>query len=132
MGRNFWVDAGEGFAPGQWTTGAIAPRVDIVEDDSGVTIFIELPGVYEDDIQLALHSGVLTVSGEKYPHTKEEKQQSYYLAERAFGTFRRSINLPAGLDEDAAEAEFAAGVLTVRLPRRTEPGGGRQIPITSR
>lgn len=125
MGRNFWVDVGEGFEPGQWTAGAIALHVDIVADERGVSIFVELPGVYENDIQLALRNGVLTVSGEKYPHTQEERRQSYYLAERAFGTFRRSINVPAGLDEEAAEAEFAAGVLTVRLPRRTAPDGAQ-------
>jgi HSP20 family protein len=96
-------------------------------------IAIELAGVKEQDIQLSLHNGVLTVYGEKHPHDKEEWERSHYLAERAFGTFRRSINLPYGLEEEAAQAEFNDGVLTIRIPRVQEAvTAGRKIPIKSR
>ena len=133
MGRNFWVGQPE-FGPSNWTAGAINPHVDVEEDEEGIQIYIELAGVREQDIQLSVDNGVLTVFGEKHPHNKEEWKRNRYLAERAFGTFRRSINLPYGLDEDGAEAEFVDGVLTIRMPwkpeRDTPPG--KKIAIKSR
>lgn len=135
MGRNFWVDAGsQGFlGPGSWAAGAIRPRIDIVESDREILVYAELAGVSEKDIQLSMGNGVLTIAGEKRPQNQEEWQQSHYLAERAFGAFRRSVNLPAGLDEDAAEASFADGVLTVRLPKLVDTiPKGKSIPIKPR
>jgi HSP20 family protein len=108
--------------------------VDVEEDEAGVQIYVELAGVKEQDIQLAIDNGVLTVFGEKHPQNKEEWKRNRYLAERAFGTFRRSLNLPYGLDDDAAEAEFVDGVLTVRIPWRKDKDipEGKRIPIRSR
>jgi|APFre7841882630_1041343.scaffolds.fasta_scaffold74389_2 HSP20 family protein len=133
MGRNFWVGQQE-FGPSNWTAGAITPHVDVDEDEEGVQIFVELAGVSEQDIQLALDSGVLTVFGEKHPHNKQEWQRNRYLAERSFGTFRRSINLPYGLNEDAAEAEFDNGVLSVRIPwyKEIDTPRGKKISIKPR
>lgn len=134
MAGKFWTTPPGSFGPHNWTAGAITPHVDVVETPTGIQVFIELAGVKEPDIQLSLHQGVLTVYGEKHPHNREEWEQSRYLAERAFGSFRRSINLPFGLDEDNATAEFEDGVLRVSIPRSdtaTVPPG-RPIPITSR
>ena len=121
MATDFWVDAASlgSLGPGNWTAGGITPHVDIVEGNDEVCIFVELAGVKEEDIVLAMEDGVLTVAGEKAPHNRQEWRQCYYLAERAFGVFRRSIRLPAGLDEDASEASFTDGVLMVRVPRRS-------------
>lgn len=133
MNRNFWIGQA-GFGPSNWTAGAISPHMDIEEDEGGLQIYVELAGVKEQDIQLSLDNGVLTVFGEKHPHSKEEWQRNRYLAERSFGTFRRSINLPYGLDDDAAEAEYADGVLMIRIPWRKAdaPASGKTIPIKAR
>ncbi|MCP5419786.1 MAG: Hsp20/alpha crystallin family protein [Gammaproteobacteria bacterium] len=132
MSRDLWGGS-TGFGPSQWTSGAISPHVDVLENDKEIMIAMELAGVKEQDIQLSLHNGVLTVYGEKHPHDKEEWERSRYLAERAFGTFRRSINLPYGLDEDATQAEFNDGVLTIRIPRLQEVvASGKKIPIKPR
>ena len=133
MGKNLWVGQPGGLGPSNWTSGAIHPHVDVIDSPEGIKIYVELAGVTEQDIQLAIHNGVLTVYGEKRPHNREEWEQSRYLAERAFGTFRRSINLPYGLDEDAAEASFNNGVLVVTIPwSRDAPPGSKTIPVKSR
>jgi HSP20 family protein len=133
MSNHFWAGPA-GFGPSHWTAGAITPHMDIEEDEAGIQIYVELSGVKEQDIRLALDNGVLTVFGEKYPHNKEEWKRNRYLAERAFGTFRRSINLPYGLDEDAAEAEYADGVLIIRIPwtKAKDAEKSRKIPIKPR
>lgn len=131
MSNDFWVKPPDGFGPRNWTAGAISPHVDIVETPTGLQAYVELAGVREQDIQLSLHNGTLLIFGEKYPHNREEWRQSRYLAERAFGSFRRSINLPYGLDEDNATASFEDGVLTVHIPwskQKNEPPG-RKIVI---
>lgn len=130
MTKHFWVGP-PGFGPVDWTTGAITPHVDVVNTPQGIKVFIELAGVREDDIQLSIHNGVLTIYGDKHPHNREEWEQSRYLAERAFGTFRRSINLPYGLDEDQTDAHYENGVLAVFIPWKAETDvpPGKKIAI---
>ena len=62
---------------------------------------------------------MLTIKGEK-KEEKEEKQKDYYLSERRYGSFQRSFALPEGVDTDKIEANFAKGVLTVKLPKTAE------------
>lgn len=132
MGKHFWTGSTD-FGPRNWTTGAIHPHVDIVEGKEGVRIYVELAGVSEQDVQMSLDNGLLTVYGEKRPHNVEEWEQSRFLTERAFGTFRRSVNLPYGLDDDAAQAEFDRGVLTISIPwAKEKPATSKNIPLKSR
>lgn len=126
-----WSDEGAGFGPAQWSSNALHPRVDVLTRDTEVLVHIELPGVAEDDIRLSVHDGALTVSGEKRPHNRQEWDQSFHLTERAFGTFRRTVSLPKGIDEDAAEAHFEDGLLSIRFPRTTPPDG-KPIAIKKR
>jgi HSP20 family protein len=131
MGKKNWGGS-PGFGPRNWTTGAIHPHLDILEGKDGIRIYVELAGVAEQDIQISLQDGVLTVYGEKRPHNVEEWEQSRYLAERAFGTFRRSVNLPYGLDDDAADAEFGGGVLTINIPwAKEKPASSKSVPLKS-
>jgi HSP20 family protein len=58
----------------------------------------------------------LSITGEKQQQ-REEKQQDYHLAERSYGHFRRSFSLPEGVDRDKIEAEFANGVLNVKMAK---------------
>ena len=98
---------------------AATPRVDVSESERDYEITAELPGMDEKDIELTLANNVLTIRGEKKTE-REEKDKNYYLSERSFGSFRRSIPLPAEVDDDKVEARFKNGVLTVRLPKSAE------------
>jgi HSP20 family protein len=95
----------------------LAPASDASSSDEAYRISIELPGVAEEDIQLFVEGGVVTVSGEK-SETKEEKGDTWYFSERQYGSFKRSFRLPEDADAENAEAHVKNGVLEVSVPRR--------------
>ena len=90
-----------------------------METDDAVQITAELPGMSENDIDISLSDGVLTLKGEKKDE-KEVEDKGYYLSERRFGFFQRSFRLPEGIDEDRIEASFDKGVLKITLPKTQE------------
>jgi HSP20 family protein len=99
--------------------GAFTPTVDVSENDNEIRVAAELPGLADDDIDVSLEHNVLTISGEK-KHESEDKGENYHRIERSYGTFRRSIALPEGIDADKVDATFKNGVLTVTLPKTPE------------
>ena len=62
---------------------------------------------------------MLTIKGEK-KQSKEEKTENYYLAERSYGSFERSLQMPESIDEAKVEAKFDKGVLKITAPKRPE------------
>jgi HSP20 family protein len=95
------------------------PELDVRESANAIVVEAELPGVDEKDITVSLANGVLTIKGEK-KHEKEEKGENYYVAERSFGSFERSIRLPDTIDEGKVEAKFDKGVLKVTAAKKPE------------
>jgi len=95
---------------------SFAPRTNVTEDEKILTVTVELPGVDEKDVELTLEDGVLTIQGEKKSEFRDEKE-SFYCSERVYGSFRRSLSLPADVDGDKARASYEKGVLTVTLPK---------------
>jgi HSP20 family protein len=73
----------------------------------------------QKDVEVTLTDDMLTVKGERKVEHQESKK-GYYLSERTYGAFERSIPLPSGVDSDKAEAIFRNGVLTVKLPQSPE------------
>jgi HSP20 family protein len=116
-----------------WKTETFAPRIEVADEKDGLKVTAELPGIDEKDIECTLDEGVLTIRGEKNVEKKEEdKAKGYYLAERAYGSFYRSIPLPYQVDRDKVEAGFDKGVLTIRLPKAAEAKSvERKIAIKS-
>jgi len=96
----------------------VAP-IDLKESKTGYTLEAELPGMSEKDIELELHDGVLTLKGEKRSE-RDEKKDDYHVTERSFGSVRRTLRLPEGVEEDKISADFKNGVLTVTLPKSKE------------
>ncbi len=95
------------------------PAMDLVETEDHLVLRGDLPGMTEEDVDIEIKDGVLTVSGErKTDH--EEKGEGYHRVERAFGSFSRSLNLPQGVDPEKIEAKFDNGVLEVRIPKPAE------------
>jgi len=97
----------------------VAPAMDLVEKDDAYEITAELPGLDEKNVEVKLANRTLTIKGEK-SEDKEEKQKDYYLAERRYGSFQRSFQLPENIDAEKIDAQFAKGVLTVKLPKTAE------------
>ena len=98
--------------------GFFNPSVDAADANDSYQLSIELPGVKEEDIDVTLQSGILSIKGEK-KQEREEKTKSYYFSERSYGRFQRTFRVPADVVEDKIEAHFANGVLKVTLPRET-------------
>jgi HSP20 family protein len=100
-------------------SGTYAPQVDVTEGNTDVTVTVELPGMEEKDIDVALAHGNLTLKGEKREE-KESKERGYYHSERSYGSFTRTIPLPCEVEEDKVAATFKKGVLTITLPKSPE------------
>jgi HSP20 family protein len=105
----------QGFPEGQMMT----PTLDVKENEKEIVVKADLPGMDENDINLTIHNGVLSLRGEKKSeHT--DQRENYHVMERSYGSFQRSIRLPETIDDDKAEARFDKGVLTITLPKRPE------------
>ena len=77
----------------EWT-----PLVDITEDEKEYLIKAELPEVKKEDVKLAVHDDVLTITGER-KYEKEETNKKFHRIERAYGSFTRNFMLPEDADE---------------------------------
>ena len=98
---------------------AMSPNVDVTETDEVYIVTAELPGLEEDDIELTLAEGMLTLKGEKREE-KHEEEKDYFLSERRYGSFRRTFRIPDGVDESKVSADLSKGLLSVTLPKTTE------------
>lgn len=109
----------------------LAPASEASADDDAYHIAIELPGVEEDDIDLSVHDGVITVKGEKKT-SREEKGETWYFSERQYGVFSRSFRLPPDADSDKIKASLKDGVLEVTVGKRidTAADGARRVRIS--
>lgn len=96
-----------------------APAIDLYEEKSEVVAKAELPGMEKSDIQVNISDRHLMIEGEKKKE-EESKEKNYYRSERAYGSFRRSIELPADVEVDKAKASFKNGVLEIHLPKTEE------------
>lgn len=95
------------------------PAMDLVETDDSLVLRADLPGLGRDDVAIEVKDGVLTIAGERKAE-HEEKKEGYHRVERSFGRFSRSLELPQGVDAGSVSAEFADGVLEVRIPKPAE------------
>ena len=105
---------------------AWVPTTDIFARGSDLVIRCELAGVRREDIDITLSGGVLTISGERRSELDEEEIH-FYTRERSFGHFRRSMNLPEGIDASDISADFQDGMLQV-----TVRGGATEVPEPER
>ena len=104
----------ENFATGTWV-----PPVDIVEGKDKIQLKVELPGFKEDQVQLTVEDGLLTIRGER-KFESESKEENYHRIERSYGTFVRSFTLPRTVDQGRIQANFADGILAIEMPKREE------------
>jgi HSP20 family protein len=102
--------------------------LDVLQEDGDIVVRAELPGVKQEDVDVTFHNGVLTISGER--KAEEQREGSgYYVRERRYGSFRRSMTLPQGTDESKINARFEDGVLEVRVQGAAAVHEPRRIQI---
>jgi len=95
------------------------PAMDLYDDKDNLYLKAELPGMNKDDISIAIHEGVLTVSGERREDDHLAKAE-VYRSERFIGRFQRTFTLPTKVSADKVKAAYKDGVLTVTLPKAEE------------
>ena len=112
--EDFFGPRGWGVRPweGEW-----APAVDVSETEDKVVIKAEVPGIDPKDLDITLAGDLLTIKGEKKSERQETKE-NYHLVERSYGSFCRSLTLPAAVEMDQIDARYEKGVLTVTCPKK--------------
>jgi len=107
---------------GRW-----APVLDVSESDTAVIVRAELPGVDPNDLDITVTSDRLTIAGDK-KETVEKKDRDVFHRESRYGSFSRTIPLPATVDQQAVNAEYTNGVLTVTL-KKTPAAAAKKIMV---
>ena len=100
-------------------TGSIYPKLDIHATDQDVEISDELPGVKSEDVHISVSDNTLIISGEKSTEDKRD-DEDFYLVERSYGRFERSIPLNFKLDPKGVKAKFDNGVLLIKIKQSKE------------
>lgn len=103
-----------------WPTGAktrpVLPTINVYEKDKIVVVEAEVPGVKEENLSIEVGDDQLTIKGEK-KSSAEIKEKDYYRCETSYGSFSRTVSLPAEVDKNKTTAELKDGLLTVTLPK---------------
>jgi HSP20 family protein len=119
----FWPGFGRA---GQLFTGW-SPAIDLYESGDHFVAVVELPGMRKDAIDISLHDGTLTISGER--KRESNNGEAAQRTERYVGTFRRSISLPTRVDANKVSATYEDGILKVTLPK-AEEAKPKQIQVS--
>jgi len=89
------------------------PSIDVEESERQFRIIAEVPGMEPRDIEVVLQDGVLILRGER----KSTSEESGRVRERFYGRFERRMALGGEIDQDAVQAHFNNGILTVTVPK---------------
>ena len=108
-------------------TAGWVPATDVKETDAALFVYVELPGLHKDDVEVSLENSVLEVRGERR-FAKDDTKETYHRRERLYGKFSRSFRLPRNVDGAGVSASFVDGLLTLELPK-AEEARPRQIEI---
>jgi len=105
-------------------------RIEESIDDEGITLKGELPGIDpEEDLEITVDNGRLQISAERRSSEKSEEGDTV-RSEFRYGSYRRTLQLPAGADADAITATYDNGILEVRIPVERDQAGTARIPVT--
>ena len=96
---------------------AFAPSFEVKETADSFVLRADVPGVAEKDLDVAVHNGVLTVSGSRQAEERKDGE-SFAIFERQYGSFSRSFALPDLADGERIEAKLDAGVLTLTVAKK--------------
>ncbi|MEU9239623.1 Hsp20/alpha crystallin family protein [Streptomyces shenzhenensis] len=118
-----WAESG--FPGLHGTPGLHGIRVEEEFKDGTYVLRAELPGVDPaGDVEITVTEGVLTLRAERTEETKDKHRTEF-----RYGTFARSVRLPAGAKGEEAAAEYKDGVLTITVPVPEQKTGTRTIPV---
>ncbi|MBI4423783.1 MAG: Hsp20/alpha crystallin family protein [Elusimicrobia bacterium] len=103
------------------------PELDLQETDEELIVQAAVPGVDKKDISIDVTENTLSIRGER-KEVREEKGKTWVQREQDYGTFYRSIHLPASVDAERVKAMDKNGVLEIHLPK-TEKTKARHVVV---
>jgi HSP20 family protein len=105
--------------------GSFSPRVEVSEDGKEIRVSAELPGLDEKDISVSITDDALSISGEK-KEDSERRGKGYFINERSFGSFTRTVPLYSEINTDKVKVKFKKGVLRINLPKTSKVVDGKK------
>ena len=108
---------------------AWVPATDIFARGNDMVIRVEVAGVYPDDVAITFSGGVLTVSGVRRKELGGAGEDSFYIRERPYGTFRRAVTLPADTDDSQISAEIRDGLVEITVKDGCSGGEPQRIAL---
>jgi HSP20 family protein len=113
-----WLRDVNRFITDERVPAAFIPPADVIVTDEGVSVFMDVPGLNRDNLEVDLQNDTLTIRGERpFPYEAEAGQRVWRHVERRFGRFERTLRVPGGMDPNAIEASLSHGVLSLRIPK---------------
>lgn len=113
-GKQTSVDAAaETAATAEWT-----PAVDIKEEPDRYVLWVDLPGVSPNAIDIMMENGVLVFKGERETEAKN-RREGLKRVERSYGAFHRRFSLPDTAHAEGISARCSNGVLEISIPKKT-------------
>ena len=103
-------------------------KIDLKEDDNAYTVHADIPGVKKEDIQVSIEGNRVSISAETKIEKEEKKGEKVLRSERYCGKVARSFTLAHDVDEAAAKAKYADGVLELTLPKKASTAA-KKLPI---
>lgn len=110
----------------QWSR-EFSPDIEVHEEADQFMVTADLPGLRKEDLNISVQGNMLTLRGER-KREKESKSKEYHYSERFFGSFTRTVELPAEVDSGKVKASYRDGVLEISLPK-SESAKPKQIQI---
>lgn len=106
------------FFSSEYAKGFGMPSIDLYETKNEIIARCDLPGLEsKDDVQIDIADNILTISG-SLRRSAESKEENLYRQERFYGSFHRSVTLPARISTEDVKATYKNGVLEIRMPRQ--------------
>ena len=106
------------------------PRIEEFREGDEMVVRFEMPGIDPDeDVEITVDHGMLRIKAER---REEERDDDGYRSEFRYGSYARSVGLPAGATEDDVKATYTDGILEVKVPVSDEKAAAKKVPVTRR
>lgn len=108
------------FKPVRWEvdTQSLQIKVDVEENDKAYTVKAEVPGVKKEDINVQIEGNQVSITAESKQEKDVKENGKVIRSERYYGSLYRSFSLGQDVDQGAASAKYADGILQLTLPKK--------------
>lgn len=119
-GTGWWFDAANGLLKEfQGAVRHMTPPADVVEDKEAYHFYFDMPGLKSESLEARVEDGRLTIAAER-KRPEWTKETEVHLAERGYGTIRRTFELPKDTKHENIQAGYKDGVLEVTVEKKAE------------